>query len=84
MKSCTHCTKASTDPIWPGYQASCRGCKVRALANGMQFFEAIRAERILPPYKAALITTLGEDWKTSHKEVKAEYERIKKLKEGIA
>ena len=38
--SCEHCTEAQTDANWPGYQARCRGCEVRALANGPAFFES--------------------------------------------
>ena len=80
MTTCTHCTTAQTDPHWPGYQAGCRGCSIRALANGPAFFEAARAEQVTPAYRAALQALLGdEDWKAGHREVKAEHERLKAL-----
>jgi len=80
--SCEHCTRAETDPHWPGYQAKCRGCGIRALANGPAFFESARVERISPTYRAALETLLGPDWKASHQEVRAEHDRLKALQKG--
>lgn len=78
--SCEHCTEAQTDANWPGYQARCRGCQVRAMANGTAFFESARAQRISPAYRAALEKMLGKDWQASHREVRAEYERLQAMK----
>ena len=78
--SCEHCTEAQTDANWPGYQARCRGCQVRALANGPAFFESAQAQRITPAYRAALEKLFGGDWRASHREVRAEYERLKAMK----
>lgn len=80
--TCQNCTVARTDAHWPGYQAGCRGCGVRALANSPAFFNAARAGELTPAYRAALQTLLGEDWQASHKEVKAEYARLQSLKKG--
>ncbi len=78
--SCEHCARAQSDAIWPGYQARCRGCEVRALANGPAFFESAQAQRISTTYRTALEKLLGPDWQTSHREVRAEYERLQAMK----
>lgn len=78
--SCEHCTRSKTDPEWPGYQAQCRGCQVRAMANGPAFFESAQAQRISTTYRTALEKLLGPDWQTSHREVRAEYERLQAMK----
>ena len=81
--SCEHCTEAQTDANWPGYQARCRGCQVRALANGPAFFESARAQRISPAYRAALEKLLGPDWQASHREVRAEFDRLQTMKNPV-
>lgn len=78
--SCEHCTEAQTDANWPGYQARCRGCEVRALANGPAFFESAQAQSISPAYRGALVTLFGADWRASHQEVRAEFERLQAMK----
>lgn len=80
--SCMDCAAAQNTPNWPGYQAGCRGCSIRALAMGPAFFDATRAQQITPSYRAALQVLLGEDWMAGHREVKAEYERLQSLKKG--
>ena len=75
--SCEHCAHAQDKPDWPGYRAGCRGCQVRAMANGPAFFESAQAQRISPAYRAALEKLLGPDWQASHREVRAEYERLR-------
>lgn len=81
--SCEHCTEAQTDANWPGYQARCRGCQVRAMANGPAFFESAQAQRISPVYRTALEKLFGKDWQASHREVRAEYERLRAMKNGL-
>lgn len=78
--NCEHCASAQKDADWPVYQARCRGCQVRAMANGPAFFESARAQRISPAYRKALEKLLGPDWQTSHREVRAEYERLQAMK----
>lgn len=80
--TCPSCTAAQADPHWPGYQAGCRSCRVRALASGPAFFTAARAGQITPEYRTALQTLLGDDWKAAHEEVKAEHDRLQSLKKG--
>ena len=80
--SCEHCASAQHDAHWPGYRAKCRGCQVRAMANGPAFFEAAQANRISPPYRLALEKLFGGDWQASHREVRAEFERLQAMKNG--
>ena len=81
--SCTHCDHAQTDPIWPGYQANCRTCAIRALANGPEFFVAQQTHSLAPAYKACLQKMFGDGWKAAHEEVKAEHKRIQQLKGAL-
>ncbi len=75
--TCTDCQEAQTDKHWPIFQADCRGCKVRALAGGPAYHTAMAANALTPNYRSALQLAFGEDWKSGHEEVKAEYERLK-------
>jgi len=78
--SCEHCASAQKDADWAGYQARCRGCQVRAMANGPAFFESALAQRISPAYRKALEKLFGKDWQTSHREVRDEFERLQAMK----
>lgn len=80
--TCEHCTAAQTNPHWPGYQAKCRGCTVRALATGPAFFNANQDKKITTAYRQALQKLLGDDWKAAHTEVRAEFDRLMDLKKG--
>ncbi len=81
--TCPSCARAHTDARCAMYHAGCRGCSIRALANGPPFFEAARAGQITPAYRTALVALLGdEDWMAGHQAVKAEHERLKALKQG--
>lgn len=82
--SCEHCASAQKDADWAGYQARCRGCQVRALANGPAFFESARAHKTTPAYRGALEKLFGADWQASHREVRAEFERLQAMKNGGA
>ena len=79
--TCLACTAAQTAAHHPIYQAECRGCRVRALANGPVHFDAQQAGRVTPAYKAALQNLAGEDWQAAHAEVKQERARIEALKD---
>lgn len=48
---CTNCEQARTTKHWAIFQADCHGCKVRALAGSLAFFEAIQANAL--PERAA-------------------------------
>lgn len=78
--SCHHCQQAQTIKHWGGFQANCRGCKVRAIATGPAHHSAMQANAMTPGYRSALQHAFGEDWKQAHEEVKAEHLRIKGMK----
>lgn len=78
--SCPACTAASTNAFCGLQNYSCRFCRVRALACGIEFFAASDAGRLTPEYRAALITQLAAaDIAAAHEEVKTEHARIKAL-----
>jgi len=77
--TCPDCEAAQTASHHGGYHANCQGCQVRALATGPGFWESSRAGTMTPGYRKALETTFGDDWKSSHAQVKAEGERLKNL-----
>lgn len=78
--SCPDCTAAATSANWPGYMAGCRGCSVRALANGLEFFKSKKSGQCTPAYRTAVIALLGEDWEAGHREVRAEHQRLQGLR----
>lgn len=81
--SCPDCTRAATNPVWPGYHASCHGCKVRALANGPLFWHSMTDGQQTPEYRAALAAVFGEAGaQAGHADVKAEFGRLKNLRGG--
>lgn len=81
--TCPDCTHAATKRFWPGYQAACHGCKVRALANGPQFWCSLQERRRTPGYNAVLVSVFGEEGaEAGHASVLAEYRRRKMLRAG--
>lgn len=81
--SCPDCTNAATDATWGGYHASCHGCKVRALANGPQFWRSLQDRQRTPDYNAALVSVFEEEGaEAAHASVLAEYRRLKMLRAG--
>ena len=81
--TCPDCTKAATNAIWPGYHANCHGCKVRALANGPQFWRSMQSRVLTPKYQEQLAEAFGAAGaEAAHAEVKAEYARLKALRGG--
>ena len=81
--TCSDCTSAATNPHWPGYHATCHGCKVRALANGPQFWRSMTDGQQTPGYRTALVAVFGEEGADEGNEaVYEEYQRLKKLRGG--
>lgn len=81
--TCPDCTHAATNAVWPGYHASCRGCKVRALANSPQFWRSMTDGQQTPSYRQGLVAAFGEEGAAAgHAEVKAEYARLRALRGG--
>lgn len=74
--TCAYCEKALDRPDHPLFQAQCRTCTVRALAQSPQFHQAERSMGV-EAYQIALRNLLGPDWRASHAEVLAEAERIR-------
>lgn len=81
--TCPDCIIAATSANWPGYRAGCRGCSVRALANGIEYFEAKKNGKFTAKYRAALESLLGDDWKAGHKDVEAEHQRLKQMRKKL-
>lgn len=79
--SCPDCQKSHEVRDWAGYHAACRGCKVRALASGICFWQSSRAGVITREYRAALEQVFGADWKTGHTEVLAEHRRLQAMRD---
>jgi hypothetical protein len=81
--TCPDCTRAATNAVWAGYHASCHGCKVRALANGPQFWRSLQDRQRTPSYQGELVAVFGEEGaEAGHQAVFAEYKRLKKLRGG--
>lgn len=75
---CEACTQAEQNPLSGLYQADCDGCKVRAVANGREIFEASKAGRITPDYRRALEGLFGADKvDEAHARVKAWKQKMK-------
>ena len=81
---CHYCGMAKTRADWPMYFSTCKGCRIRMLAGGIAFFNSRKEGRLLPMYQQTLQETFGDGWRAAHDEVKAEYERIQKLREGVS
>lgn len=79
--SCPDCLKSQTVRHWSGYHANCRGCQVRALANGIRFWQSSQVGVITREYRAALELVFGPGWKAGHTEVVAERERIQAMRD---
>lgn len=80
--TCEACEHAKDNPQTGMYQANCRECTARALANSPQYFDAMKAEAITPAYRSALQSAFGQDWKAGHERVKHWAARIKEGKHG--
>ena len=79
---CHYCAMARERWDWPMYFRTCRGCAIRALANGLEFFNSREAGRMLPAYQQSLRANFGDAWQEAHEEVKAEFERVQALREA--
>jgi hypothetical protein len=81
--TCPHCAEAATNPYYGREDSDCRGCKVRALANGPQFWRSMTDGQQTPGYRQGLVAAFGEDGAAAgHAEVKAEYARLRELRGG--
>ncbi|AMM23008.1 hypothetical protein [Variovorax sp. PAMC 28711] len=75
--TCPSCAIAAHTPDTGHQHAGCRGCAVRALAQG-RLFHASGVDGLLSAeYRKALSTVAGDDWRALHDEVKAQAARIR-------
>lgn len=75
--TCQSCQSAGQNPLSGLYHSDCDGCKVRAVANGRELFDASKAGKITPEYRRALQGFFGDDWEAAHLRVKAWREKLK-------
>lgn len=81
--TCPHCAAARTNPSHWLEDSSCRGCQIRALANGPQFWRSMTDRQQTPGYRMALVAVFGEEGAAAgHAEVKQEYARLRALRGG--
>lgn len=78
--TCAACTTAATRPDSPLFHAACKGCAVRALAQGPQYHASGVDGALSKSYRTALAQIFGDDWREGHVLVKAEADRIKKAR----
>lgn len=77
--TCDYCQRAKVEADYPLFRAQCRGCAVRALAQGpigsmcKQGLDGFHAA----PYRKALGLIFGDNWRAANTLVLAEYERIR-------
>lgn len=81
---CKACTAAQDNPATPMFQSGCLECSTRALACSPQFFEADKAHRMTPAYRAALESVFKADPRAGHKRVKAWFERISQHRRDVS
>lgn len=74
---CPACESAEQNPHSGLYQSECEGCKIRAIAQGKELFNASKAGKITPEYKQALQRMFGDDWEAAHLRVRAWREKQK-------
>lgn len=77
--TCDYCQRAKEEADYPLYRAQCRGCAVRALAQGPigSFCKQGVDGPSAAPYRKALGLIFGDAWRDGHKLVRTEYDRIK-------
>lgn len=80
MSSCPSCAKAEKVPDYPMYQAACKGCAVRAIAQGPQFHASGVDGALSASYRKALAGIFGDDWRAGHELVKAAAKHIRDAK----
>lgn len=73
---CEPCKRAEIIPDYPLYNAFCRSCQVRGLAQSPAFHQAERSMGV-EAYQKAVKALFGTDWRAAHDEVVAEGERIR-------
>jgi hypothetical protein len=75
--TCPSCAIAAHHPDTPHQHAGCKGCAVRALAQGPAFHKSGLDGLLAAPYRKALTAIFGDAWRQGHEQVKAQHARIR-------
>lgn len=78
--TCEACARAERDPDTPFQHADCKGCAVRALAQGAAFHKSGLDGALSASYRKALALVFGDAWRQGHEQVKAEHKRIQEAR----
>lgn len=78
--TCEACRIATTNPDTPHQHAGCRGCAIRALAQGPLFHQSGLDGSLGNAYRKALASVFGDDWRKGHDEVKTAHQRIREAR----
>lgn len=78
--TCPACAIAAHNPDTPHQHAGCKGCAVRALAQGPAFHRSGLDGSLAAPYRRALASIFGDDWRRGHEAVKREHARIREAR----
>lgn len=80
---CPACQAAQTRAHSPLFRAHCHGCKVRALAQGPQFWRSLKEGAHTDAYQGELAAVFGAAGAgAGHAVVLAEYRRLKALQDN--
>ena len=77
---CPYCASAQVQPDYPVYHNGCKGCAVRAIAQGPQFHASGVDGQLSAAYRKALAGIFGDRWRDGHAQVKVEAQRIKEAR----
>lgn len=82
---CPACQAAQARARSPLFRAHCHGCKVRALAQGPQFWRSLKEGAHTDAYQGELAAVFGAAGAAAgHAVVLAEYRRLKALQDNAA
>lgn len=82
---CPACQAAQTRVHSPLFRAHCHGCKVRALAQGPQFWRSLKEGAHTDAYQGELAAVFGAAGAgAGHAVVLAEYRRLRALQDNAA
>lgn len=82
---CPACQAAQTRAHSPLFRAHCHGCKVRALAQGPQFWRSVKEGAHTDAYQGELAAVFGAAGAAAgHAVVLAEYRRLGALQDNAA
>ncbi|WP_057269283.1 hypothetical protein [Acidovorax sp. Root219] len=82
---CPACQAAQTRAHSPLFRAHCHGCKVRALAQGPQFWRSVKEGAHTDAYQGELAAVFGAARAAAgHAVVLAEYRRLRALQDNAA